>query len=136
MVDGKRYVVLVVDDEIGIRGTCRSALECDHHSVLLSGGIRETKEILEERGDIDAAFVDWGVERGKGDNDAVKLGDLYISPMLKEKGIPYCIMSGTPYTNEDDKGYDERLDELYKNFMAKPFSLDGILQILERVVGG
>ena len=77
---GPRQVVLVVDDEPGVRRMIRKLLESEGHRVFEAGGVSETLALsISELSLFDVALVDLSMPDGNGANLATTLADRHPS---------------------------------------------------------
>jgi DNA-binding NtrC family response regulator len=117
MGGGAGKTVLVVDDDESLRFLCRVNLELDGYRVLEARSIAEAAAAL--AGDrIDAVLLDLHLGDGNARDLLAALGD---------ERPPVALFTGSEIIGPE-------LQALAEDVLSKPFTLDGLLATVDRLV--
>ncbi len=118
-----RGIVLVVDDERTVRDATAGALRALGYVVVCAEGGEGAINVLRERSDIDAVLLDMVMPRMDGRTTYLALRDV-------RPNVPVVLTTGFAL-NEEAQGI---LDLGVRDFIAKPFSVELLSQVMARVV--
>jgi len=108
------YLVLIIEDDAGIRGILRTLLETQHHRVVeAENGARGVIEARSRRPDL--VLVDLGLP----DRD----GQTVIREIRKFSPVPILVLSARTMESEKVTALDNGADD----YVAKPFSAPELL---------
>ena len=115
-------LVLVIDDEVGIRSLLQSALEDLGYTVLTAENGRQGVELFERSPAINLVLIDLNMPVMDG-------GETAAAIQLRNPDIPLLIMSGT-----SDHATVQRLGDVrISGFVPKPFSPEQLAQAVAMV---
>lgn len=115
------HLVLVVDDEVGIRKGVRRVLASEGHEVLLAETAEEGLEVLASRPEIEVAFVDL---RMPG------IGGLEFLSRARTASPDMVLVVMTAYATLDVAVEATKRDAF--DFLTKPFSPDALLRVARK----
>jgi DNA-binding NtrC family response regulator len=115
-------VILLVDDEPGVRSVASIALQRAGYQVLAGCDAAEALHISRSTERIDVLVTD--VQMGDGRMDGFELASLIAT---ERPGITIVLMSGVPDTGRiaAEKGY---------RFLSKPFPLTGVVETVRQEI--
>jgi CheY-like chemotaxis protein len=113
--------VLVVEDEPLVRMYLTQVLEQLGNSVVEAGTIKEAKDVIESRSDIEIAFIDIGLPDGSG---------IEFAAALCERKPDLRIVVASGYGPSVDAALGAKHNVA---FIAKPFDEQTIRDVIVRV---
>jgi CheY-like chemotaxis protein len=122
-IQGKR--VLVVDDDIELLVTCQGLLEAHNYEACLAQSGAQALKLMHNH-EVDAILCDLDMPGLSG--------DLFYSEV--GRGWPHLLKRFIFVTgNAENPTYEEFLKRAKANVLSKPFSIKGLLEKLEGVLG-
>jgi len=117
--------ILVVDDEEDIRSLCRTVLEEAGYTVRTAGDGQEALDMLaQERADLVLLDIMMPLRNGLSTAEAMQ-----ADPALRN--IPIVVMSAAGNL----QGLAPAVIRLSSALLAKPFDMDRLLEVVERLTG-
>ena len=122
-IPGKR--VLVVDDDIGLLMTCQELLQAHDYQTSLAQNGAQALEVMKHR-KVDAILCDLDMPELSGDLLYMAVGRAW--PQLLKS---FIFVTG----NAENPTYEEFLKRAKATVLSKPFSINGLLEKLQAVLG-
>jgi signal transduction histidine kinase/ActR/RegA family two-component response regulator len=117
-VQGGGELVLVVEDDPGVRMFSCECLEELGYSIVEAGDVASALDMLRSRNDIRLVFTDFALPDRTGH-------DLAMEAARNWPGLPVVIASGYPRDGRIAPG---------ANFLAKPFTVDQLAAVVRRAL--
>jgi two-component system, NtrC family, nitrogen regulation response regulator NtrX len=122
--------VLVVDDEVGVRETLYQGLSFHGYRVITAASIQEAEQALQRLGvaQIDLVIADINLTAAYNGQEGYALYQRWsaLYPTLR-----FILISGNPNSQE--------LPQIRAGavrFLAKPFGIDALVEVIQEVLGG
>ncbi|MEX2472318.1 MAG: PAS domain S-box protein [Gemmatimonadota bacterium] len=119
-------MILVVDDEPGVRNVTRRVLERAGFQVVAAGDVGEAVAALDQEGPFDLVLTDLSLPDGDGKDVAGRTGE-------RLPGVPVVLMSGYSERSEQD---DLLQHSGISDYLSKPFTRDQLLDAVRSTLEG